>query len=169
MEMRIAIGLQAKKYEVFLPVYKECRRWSDRTKVVERPLFPGYVFCRLAEDSQGLAIRTLGVRRIVGFGGKPCPIDEHEIAALRKVINSQLTVMPWPFTRIGQRVTINAGSLAGVTGLLSKVKSGQRLVVSVDILMRSVAVDIDAKFLTSVADEPGPHALPITRLHASHI
>jgi transcription antitermination factor NusG len=120
-------------------------------------LFEGYVFCRLGADCEGLVIATPGVRRIVGFGGRPCAIEEHEIAALQAVMNSQFPVTPWPLMRLGQKVTIKDGPLAGVTGLLSRIKGSHRLVISVDILMRSVAVDVDAKFLSPVGDESYPN------------
>lgn len=157
METKSAAGLQARNYEVFLPVYTERRRWSDRTKIFELPLFPGYVFCRLTADRKSLAVATPGVRRIVRFGGKPYPVEEHEITALQAVMGSQFTVTPWPFMRLGQKVIINEGPLAGVIGLLSSIKSSHRLVISVDILMRSVAIDVDASFLSPMNGETFPN------------
>jgi len=122
----------------------------------------GSVFCRHRADCDSLALASPGVRRIVSFGGKPYPVEEHEIAALQAVMDSPFTVTPWPFMRLGQKVAINEGPLAGVIGLLSKVKSSHRLVVSVDILMRSVAVDIDARFLSPISGETFPNTSPYT-------
>ena len=148
MEMRVVTALQGKNYEMLLPTYKERRNWSDRIKLVEVPLFPGYVFCRLAERCIGRAIATPGVRKIVGFGGKPYPLEGHEITAIQKIIESEVAAMPWPFVRVGERVRIGEGPLAGVIGVVTRVKNQERLIVSVEMLMRSVAVDIDALALT---------------------
>jgi len=118
MENRVAFALAGKGYESFLPTYEKRRRWSDRIKVIAEPLFPGYVFCRISETCSGLVVATPGVRRIVSFGGKPYPVEEDEIEAVRRIVASRMNVAPWPYQKLGQKVRINEGPLTGVTGTI---------------------------------------------------
>ena len=122
MEMRVAAALEFKDYEMFLPTYKERRSWSDRIKVIELPLFSGYVFCRLRHGCEALAITTPGVRRIVGFGGKICPIQDEEIEVIRKLISSG-DPLPAPYIKVGQKVEVTNGPFAGVMGIISRIKN----------------------------------------------
>ena len=135
--------LQHKEYETFLPLYKVRRRWSDRFKIIEAPLFPGYIFCRIDPGNQLPVLTTPGVVQIVSFGKTPAPVEESEIAALRAIVNSSLPAKPWPYLREGQRIRIEYGPLTGVEGILLKFKNQNRLVASVTILQRSVAVELD--------------------------
>lgn len=142
MERKAALALEAKGFEQLAPRYKVKRAWSDRIKTLEVPLFPGYVFCRLVDGTHVLAVSTYGVIRVVSFGGKPCPLASHEVASLQKLSSSDANVKPCPFQHLGSRVRIVDGPLAGVVGIISGNKNRQ-LVVSIEILMRSVAVEID--------------------------
>jgi len=146
---KVAAGLlQNKGYEVFLPLYKVRRQWSDRIKVLEQALFPGYLFSRWAEGERTLPILTTPyVRGIVGICGTPVPVPEEEIRAVRAIVESRLPAMPWPYLEAGQRVRITYGPLEGVEGLLLNIKKQHRLIVSVEMLKRSVCVEIDSAWV----------------------
>lgn len=142
MEMRVASVLEVKGIDHLLPKYRSKRIWCDRVKSLEVPLFPGYVFCRLPEKNGPLAVSTPGVTRIVSFGGTPYPLSEDEVLALQKISCSHVGVEPCPFQQIGQKVRVMEGPLAGVVGTVAGTKKKQ-LVISIEMLMRSVLVDID--------------------------
>jgi transcription antitermination factor NusG len=142
-EKTTAAGLRGKGLEEFLPLYTVKNRWSDRVKTVELPLFTGYVFCRLDAEHRLPVLTTPGVVEIVGMGGVPSPIPEHEIAAIQTISKAGVPVAPWPFLREGQRIRIERGALKDVEGILVAIKNAFRLVVSVDMLQRSVAVEVD--------------------------
>lgn len=129
--------------EDFLPLYRSRRRWSDRLKEIELPLFAGYVFCRFAPEERVPVLRTPGVRSIVTFDGRPAPVSEEEVAAMRQAVGSGLPVQPWPFLRAGQPVRIERGPLSGLCGVLVRAKDSWRVVVSVELLQRSVAIEVD--------------------------
>jgi transcription antitermination factor NusG len=139
--------LRNKGCEEFLPLYKVRNRWSDRFKEVELPLFPGYVFCRPKSMRRAEVLATPGVREFVSFGDGPASIPEYEIDAVRRLVSSGLPVGPHPFLKVGQKVRITRGSLRDVEGVLLEVKDAFRLVVSINLLQRSVAVTIDRDFL----------------------
>jgi transcription antitermination factor NusG len=144
--------LQAKGYEEFLPVYRTRRQWSDRVKDVELPLFPGYLFCRFDFNQRLPILVTPGVKTIVGFGKAPTPVSESEIENLRKVVASGAAAEPHhAYVAVGERVRIREGSLAGVEGILVDVKNSWRIVLSVELLQRSVSVELDR-----AAIEPAP-------------
>jgi transcription antitermination factor NusG len=142
-ERFVASTLYSKGFEVFLPLYISKRRWSDRIKKIELPLLPGYLFCRFDPKKRMPILVTPGVRQVVGTGKTPVPVDESEIAALQSIVVSRLQARPWPFLQVGQRVRIAEGPLYGVEGILLDSKKRDRLVVSVTLLQRSVAVEID--------------------------
>lgn len=148
--------LRGKGYEALLPVYRARRQWSDRVKEVELPLFPGYLFCRFDVQSRLLPILTTpGVIAIMGAGKTPVPIDEHEVAAIESILRSGLAAQPWPFLSVGSRVCIEAGPLAGVEGIITSTDKTFRLIVSVNLLQRSVAVEIDRDWARPVATLTG--------------
>jgi transcription antitermination factor NusG len=149
-ERTIAELLRSKGYEEFLPLYHCKRRWSDRIKRVMQPLFPGYVFCRLDLQHRLPVLVTPGVLQIVGLGKTPTPIDESEIISLQKIVTSGVQTEPWPFMKIGERVRIVRGALEGVEGILNAFKGPSRLVVSVTLLRRSVAVEIDEDWIIAL-------------------
>lgn len=129
--------------EEFLPVYECRRRWSDRVKSVEFPLFPGYVFCRLDPNNRLPLLKIPGVLDMVGIGRVPVPVDDNEILAIRAASTSGLPVEPWPGLKLGERLRLQSGPLAGVEGALVEVRNRYRLVLSVTLLNRSIAVEID--------------------------
>ena len=157
-ETKVATALRSKGYEEFLPLYRIRRRWSDRFKEVYSPLFPGYVFCRFDVNQRLPILVTHGVMLIVGSGKTPLPVDDQEITALQSIDKSGLQAQPWPFLQVGQRVRIDQGSLAGIEGILIGLKGPHRLVVSVTLLQRSVAVEIDEQWAT-----PVPHSRLVSR------
>jgi transcription antitermination factor NusG len=152
--------LQQRGYEVFLPCIRERRRWSDRIKVVDRPLFPGYVFCRFGVDVLGKIITVPGVIRIVGDDHGPSAIPAQEIEAVRRIVDAQLSAEPWPApSLVGQQVLIELGPLRGITGTVLVVKNRRRLVVSVGLVPQAIAVEIDSDWITTpLAPLATPHA-----------
>jgi transcription antitermination factor NusG len=157
-EKIVASALRSKGLEEFLPLYRCRRRWSDRVKEFEQPLFPGYVFCRFNPYNRLPILVTPFVLLIVGNGKVPLPVDDAEIAGLQSVIKSRLQAEPWPFLRVGQRVRIEQGSLEGLEGILVALKKPHRLVVSVSLLQRSVAVEINEGWATPIAQAIQPYA-----------
>lgn len=142
-ERIVAESLRYKDYEIFLPSYVQKRRWSDRTKVVECALFPGYVFCRMDLQQRVPLLNTPGVAAIVGVGRSAAPVADSEIAAIQTIVKSGLPIAPCPFLNAGQSVYINRGPLAGLEGIVVAAKNRSRLVVSVEMLRRSVTVEIE--------------------------
>lgn len=149
-EKIVASVLRSKGYEEFLPLYHCRHRWSDRIKVIARPLFTGYVFCRFDLNKRLPILVTPGVLLIVGIAKTPLPVEDSEIAALQSIVKSGFQAEPWPYLQVGQRVRIERGSLEGVEGVLLAVKKPHRLVVSVTLLQRSVAVEIDEAWATPI-------------------
>jgi len=139
--------LRAMGYEDFLPLYSLKRRWSDRIKTVEFPLFPGYVFSRFDPKLRLPILKIATVNHVVGPGNKPEPVHESEILALRTVCQSGLQAIPCPYLTVGSKVLIHDGPLSGLEGILVRDKQ-TRLVLSVSLLQRSVAVEIDRAWVS---------------------
>ena len=150
-ESMVGAYLSHKGYECFCPMYKLRRQWSDRVKTVQHPLFPGYVFCRFALNTRLPILTTPGVNIIVGCG-KPEPISETEIETIRTLVKSGLSYQPCPYLTVGQLVQVEHGSMNGVIGLVTDVRNQFRLIISVDLLMRSVSVDIDRTWVKPIAN-----------------
>jgi transcription antitermination factor NusG len=142
-ERLVATALEGKGYEQFLPLYRSRRRWADRVKEVDLPLFAGYVFARFDHQQRLPVLKTPGVVHIVGMGAVPAPVAEAEIAAVQAVLASGLPAVPWPFLAAGKRVLVEKGPLEGLEGILLEIKNRHRIVVSVSLLQRSVSVEID--------------------------
>jgi transcriptional antiterminator RfaH len=140
--------LQLRGYEIFLPCYHDRRRWSDRVKVVDRALFTGYLFCRFDAKVADRLITAPGVISIVGDGSGPLAIPAHEIEAIQRIVDAPYTAEPWPMLHAGQKVRIEVGPLRGIEGVLLRTKNSQRFVVSVSLLQRAVAVEIDSASVT---------------------
>jgi transcription antitermination factor NusG len=149
-ERATARSLDSKGLEQFSPLYRARRRWCDRIKELETELFPGYVFCRFSYEERLLVLKTPGVTSIVGFGGRPVAVDDREIEAIRAVVASGLPVQPWPYLRVGQRVRIEQGCLEGVVGIVLRDRDAFRVLINVEILQRTVAVEIDRSLLTPI-------------------
>jgi transcription antitermination factor NusG len=128
-ERTVSAMARYKGIDEFLPLYKARRRWSDRFKWIELPLFPGYVFCRLEGESRLPILTIPGVLHFVGVGKTPVPIDDAEIAAIQASTQSGLVAEPWPFLNVGERVRIQEGPLSGVEGIMLEVKNNQRVIV----------------------------------------
>ncbi len=149
-EKNAATLLRGKGYELFLPLYKSRRCWSDRIKELELPLFLGYLFCRFNPMDRLPILVTPGVIRVVGIGRSPVPVDDAEIAAIQKAVQSGLPRQPWPFLQTGQRVKVEYGPLQGLEGSLLEFKGRHRLVLSVTMLQRSVAVEVDSAWVSPI-------------------
>jgi len=146
----VAASLRSKGFEEFLPLYRSRNRWSDRVQDVDLPLFPGYVFCRLQPSSRLPVLTTPGVVSIIGSGKSPQPVEPEELAAIQALVRSGLPAIPWPFLTTGDRVRIEHGALEGVEGILTAVKKESRIVLSVTLLQRSVAVEVDRNFIRPI-------------------
>jgi transcription antitermination factor NusG len=148
-EKAVSAALRSKGYEEFLPLYRSRRRWATRIAEIDLPLFPGYVFCQFGSSDRRVPIVTTpGVLRIVGFGADPVPVDDREMAAIRDVIDSGIAAEPWPWLAAGQRVRIAHGVLAGLEGIFLESKTQHRVVLSITLLQRSLAVQIDSADVT---------------------
>ena len=142
-EKTVAAHLDGRGYASFVPLYKCRRRWSDRFKVMEYTLFPGYVFCRFNPLNRLPVLSIPGVVCLVGVGSTPLAVDETEMASIQAVVTSGLPSRPWPFLQVGQKVRIEYGPLSGVEGILLDFRGQQRLVLSVSLVQGSVAVQVD--------------------------
>lgn len=151
-ERTAAAHLRSRGLEEFTPTYRTERQWSDRKKHVELCLFPGYVFCRLDASDRLPALSVPGAVGLVGFGTGPSPVPEEEIESVRQMVSSGLLVAPWPFLRTGQRVLVERGPLTGVEGILQEVKKTFRLVVSIEMLQRSVSAEVDRSWVRPIAE-----------------
>jgi transcription antitermination factor NusG len=151
-EKKVDYALRQKGYECLALTYRQRRRWSDRTVEIELPLFPSYVFCRLGPSVLGKAISTSGVINIVGFNGKPAEVATEEIEALRLLGQSDLLREPWNYLPNGTSVLVETGPLAGVQGIILADENKRQLIISVTLLQRSVAIQLNADTVISVIE-----------------
>lgn len=152
-EKSVAAELGARSVEHFLPLFSSVRRWKDRRVTLELPLFPGYVFVRLALRERLRVLQIPSVVRLVGFNGLPTALPDEDIEILRAGLGQSWRVQPHPFLQIGRRVRIVAGPFAGLEGVLQRKKSELRVVVSVELIQRSVAVEVET---TDIAPASNP-------------
>jgi transcription antitermination factor NusG len=150
-EKNVAEQLRCRGIEHFLPLYTSARRWKDRVKVLQMPLFAGYLFVRVFPSQFLDVLRTHGVSMLVG-SPKPLPLAEKEIVQLRTWLSLSLAVEPNPYLRVGQLVRVRRGPLTDVEGILVRKKNALRLVVSIDLIQRSVALEIDAADIVPVGN-----------------
>jgi transcription antitermination factor NusG len=143
-----ASHLRLRGYDVLLPCYREQRRWSDRIKTIDRPLFPGYLFSRIAPAVVAKLVSAPGVIRIVGDGSGPAAIPASEVEAIQRIVETNVRAEPWPFFRVGERVRVEDGPLRGAIGLVVSSDGRRRLVVSITLLQRSVAVSMDPAWIS---------------------
>src|SRR6266481_9310545 len=146
-EKNATLLLENSGFECYLPVSKSSRKWSDRTKEIDVPLFPGYLFCRMNPNDRLPVLMTPGVIQIVGTGKTPIPVAEQEIAAIQCVEKSGLSTMPWPYLQLGHVARIEEVPLRGMTGIVIRIKSGLKLVLSINLLQRSIAVEMDRHWI----------------------
>jgi transcription antitermination factor NusG len=144
-EKTVSDMLLAKGFDVFLPLFESTRRWKDRTKVLSLPLFPCYVFVRGGLDRKLQVVTTPGVHMILYRGEGVATIPDHEIEAIQRAVEGSYSVEPHPFLKCGMRVRVVRGALEGVEGILIRKKNLYRLVLSVDMLAQSVAVEVHAR------------------------
>jgi transcription antitermination factor NusG len=142
-EKRVREYLRGRMVECYLPTYQSVRRWQDRQKKIELPLFPGYVFVKIACGARAQVLTSPGVVQIVSVAGKPAPIREDEIEALRQGLSRAAGFEPHPYLKVGRRVRVRHGLLAGMEGVLLRRKDGFRLVLSIELIMRSVSTEVD--------------------------
>ena len=143
-EKSVAASLAGNGFEVFLPTYSTIRQWTDRKRQLSLPLFPCYVFVRGNFERRFQIITTPGVHSVVMFAGRPAVIPEIEVDAIRKAVDSKLGVEPHPFLQCGDWVRVTSGPLIDVEGILVRKKSSYRLILSAQLLGKSIAVEIDA-------------------------
>jgi transcription antitermination factor NusG len=146
-EKMVAQALACKGFEVFLPQYRTVHRWKDRKKELLLPLFPNYVFIRGGLDRMLILVTTPGIHWLVSWGGRPADIPLQEIEAVRRLVESSLQVEPHPFLKCGDRVRIKSGPLEGIEGILVRKTRGFRLVLSVEMLSKSAAVEVDVSMV----------------------
>ena len=141
-ERTVSKLLGEKGYEEYCPTYVQSKRWSDRTKLLECPLFPRYVFCRMGPRCRGPIVTTPGVVKILGRNGVPSLVPDDEISALKSVLDSRFPVATFPILYVGKEVVIKNGPLTGLRGQVLRVKNDLALVIKVEILQRAVAVTL---------------------------
>jgi transcription antitermination factor NusG len=142
-EKSVAQQMEGNEINYYLPLYRSIRRWKDRRKELELPLFPGYVFVQIALKDRMRILRLPGVLQFVSFNGKPAAVPESELDALRKGLSRNLCAEPHPYLKIGRRVRVHSGPMAGVEGILLRRKEKFRVVLSIHLIQRSVAVEVD--------------------------
>jgi len=149
-EKRVAVQLVQRSVEHFLPLYASVRKWKDRRVKLDLPLFPGYVFVQIALRDRLQVMQIPGVANLVGFGGTPTALPEGEIEALRTSLGSGVRAEPHPFLTAGRRVRVKVGPLAGLEGIVIRRKNRLRLVVSLDLIHRAAAVEVETADLEGV-------------------
>lgn len=141
-EKRVAEQLTQRSVEYFFPFYESVRRWKDRKVRLQMPLFPGYVFVRIPLFDQMRTLQIHGVVRLVGFSGRPTALPEEEIQAMQNGLKQGVCAQPHPYITVGRRVRIVCGPMAGLRGILLRRKNGARVVVSLEMIKRSIAVEV---------------------------
>ena len=149
-ELSVAAQIEGRGVECFLPTYTSLRKWSDRTKQIQQALFPGYLFSRFAYENRQQVVTAPGVLQVVGNGKVAIPVPDSEIEALQMAMRSEVASEPWPYLRAGERVKVNCGRLSGLEGILINFKGNHRVVLSVTLLQRSLALEVDLSWVTSL-------------------
>jgi transcription antitermination factor NusG len=142
-EKQVERQLEERRVTCFLPVYRSVRRWKDRRKELDLVLFPGYVFIQLDLKDRLRVLQVPSVVRFVSFNGHPAPLPDAEIETLINGLAKGVRAEPHPYLKVGHRVRVKYGPLAGTQGILVRRKDKFRLVLSIDLIMRSVAVEVD--------------------------
>ena len=142
-EKRVVQQIERHRISCFLPLYRSVRRWKDRRKELELALFPGYVFVRIALEDRLRVLQLASVVRFVSFNGRPLPLPQGEMDTLMNGLRSGVRAEPHPYLTVGRRVSVKHGPLAGSQGILVRRKDKFRVVLSLELIMRSVAVEVD--------------------------
>lgn len=143
-EKRVAEHFAQRGVEHFLPLYETIHRWNNGRHRVQLPLFPGYIFVRIALRDRRRVIEVPGFARLVGFNSLPCPLPEADIRRMKEALNKGVVAEPYPYLTVGTRVEIRNGPMQGMTGILLRRQNKCRVVISVDLIMRSMAVEVEA-------------------------
>jgi transcription antitermination factor NusG len=141
-ERRVADQLTSRGVEHFLPQYESLRRWKDRKVRLQLPLFPGYIFVQVALRDRLRVLDVPSVVRLVGFNGRPAPLLEADVTRIREFLELGFRAEPHPYLTVGKRVRVKNGPLAGMEGILSRRKGKFRVVISIELVQRAVAVDV---------------------------
>lgn len=147
--------LALRSIDTFLPLYERLSRWKDRRVFVQLPLFPGYVFVRIPLREKMRVLEIPSVARLVGFNGQPTPLPEEEMQVLREGLRTGLRAEPCPYLQVGRRVRVRSGPMQGLEGILKKKKTTFRFVLSMELIQRSISVEVD------VADLEPFHVAPV--------
>lgn len=145
--------LENKGFEIFVPLRKTKRKWSDRTKELEVPLFPSYIFGRFDPKHRLPILTTPSVFGIVSAGKQLLPVQDEQVEAIQRLIKSGVPILSSPFLRVGQRVVVEGGPLDGQKGILTRFKNSWRVVISVDLIQQAVAVEVDREQVRVVGEE----------------
>jgi transcription termination/antitermination protein NusG len=149
-EKRVAEHFAQRGVEHFLPLYETIHRWNNGRHRVQLPLFPGYIFVRIALRDRLRVIEVPGFVRLVGFSSLPHPLPEADINRMKEALNKGVLAEPYPYLTVGTRVEIRNGPLQGMTGILLRRQNKSRVVISVDLIMRSMAVEVEASDVVPV-------------------
>jgi transcription antitermination factor NusG len=156
-EKRVVQHLSVHRIEYFLPVHRKLSRWKNGLRVlIEQPLFPGYVFVRINGKDRVRVLELPGVHSIVGAGRHPIPLPYEEIETLRRGIQL-VNAEPHPTLKSGEKVVIRKGPLEGMTGFVVRQKNTTRVVLTLDLIMKSISVEVDGQDLELVGHDPAPH------------
>jgi transcription antitermination factor NusG len=160
-EKRVAQHMEQRQIEHFLPLYRTQRKWKDGTRaMLDLPLFPGYVFVRIDQSARVSVLEVPGVVSIIGTASRPAPLPDFEVETLRAGLDP-IKVEPHPLMTIGQRVRIKIGPLAGIEGIVVRRKGGLRVVLTLDLLMQSIAIEVNGDDVELV-DASSPLTLKVT-------
>jgi len=143
-EQLVQKQLEGKAIQNFLPLYEKISQWKDRKKHVHLPLFPGYLFVKILLQDRLEVLKTFGAVQLVGDGNTPLPIPEEQILSIQTLIDKGFKFDPHPYLKVGNSVRITSGPLTGVEGILIRKKNQSRLLLSVDLIQRSIAIEIDS-------------------------
>jgi transcription antitermination factor NusG len=149
-EKVVAEQLRGRAVDHFLPLYNSLRRWKDRRVQLQLPLFAGYIFVHVALRDRLQVLEIPSAVRLVGFGGPPIALAEHEIAAIRRSLTHEVRAEPCPYLTMGKRVRVVSGPLRGLEGIVVRKRNGLRFVISLDLIMRSITVEMNASDLQQV-------------------
>jgi transcription antitermination factor NusG len=142
-EKRVAAQVEQQGFASFLPLYRSIRRWKDRRKELALVLFPGYVFVRMALENRLRVLQLPGAVHLVTFNGQPAELPEEEIESLRSRLDGAGNIEPHPYLSAGRHVRVRSGPLQGLEGIILRTKDRCRIVLSIHLIMRSVAVEVD--------------------------
>ncbi len=156
-EKIVSEQLRQKGYEEFLPMYWSRRLWTDRVKMLEMPVFAGYLFCRFDLEKRLAILRTPGVVHIVSKGKLPAPVDAEQLESIRVALASGQPIQPWARLEVGRKVRIELGPMRGVTGTLLRYKNATQLILGIDLMQRAVAVEVEENWVVP-CHQPSPLA-----------